>query len=431
MSYPKQSIMKRTAILFFTVLFFQSSFLFAQDPQPKENLEIGKLYVVIGVYSFEKNAIRFNEVATETLGNSAIGYHPVRKWHYVYTGPIFDSFSDAKTLFEEVRVNPGFDSTWIYKVEPYEMPEAQKTEVIVAKDETVERKEDSQGVAAAEENAENKGTEIAGATATGIATTEMTSDTDINVGKVSKDDKGNEIEVGQKFYFNTFKSKNFREVEGQVEIVDPTRVKTLGIRETHELVYVNIENATGEMQVLCDIFGYKKMQHDFNLKDSINERTRGFLEIKGDTMVVDFELKRYTKGDLVSMFNIFFFNNSAIMKDESKYQLGQLMDMLEDNDKYQIGIYGNTNGSAAGEIISLPEDSNEFFNLKAGSDGFGSAKKLSKERAEIIKRFLVDQGIDESRIKVKGNGGKKPLYDKFDTRAYRNLRVDVEILADQ
>ena len=102
--------------------------------------------------------------------------------------------------------------------------------------------------------------------------------------------------------------------------------------------------------------------------------------------------------------------------------------MLKENPKYKIKIHGHTNGGAHGKIISLSEDSNDYFSLGNTKDGFGSAKKLSEERAEVIRKFLVSNGVDIKRMHVKAWGGKRPIHDKHSPQAQSNVRVEIEIL---
>src|SRR5258706_12765149 len=116
------------------------------------------------------------------------------------------------------------------------------------------------------------------------------------------------------------------------------------------------------------------------------------------------------------------------MRPESRYEVTSLLGMLNENPKYKIKLHGHTNGSAAGRVISMAKDSKNFFSLTDTKEGFGSAKQLSKARAEIIRDYLVSNGIDPKRIEIKAWGGKRPLQDKNSTRAQENVRVEVEIL---
>jgi outer membrane protein OmpA-like peptidoglycan-associated protein len=130
------------------------------------------------------------------------------------------------------------------------------------------------------------------------------------------------------------------------------------------------------------------------------------------------------------MYNVYFFKDAAIMRPESRFEVNSLLDMLNENPKYKIKLHGHTNGGAAGKIISMAKDSDNFFSLNKTKDGFGSAKQLSESRADIIRNYMISKGIEPSRMEVKAWGGKRPLQDKHSARAQENVRVEVEILED-
>lgn len=56
-------------------------------------------------------------------------------------------------------------------------------------------------------------------------------------------------------------------------------------------------------------------------------------------------------------------------------------------------------------------------------------KKLSKSRAEAVKKYLVSKGVDGNRIVTVGNGSKDPIVpnDTDENRA-KNRRVDVSFI---
>src|SRR5690606_21985942 len=95
----------------------------------------------------------------------------------------------------------------------------------------------------------------------------------------------------------------------------------------------------------------------------------------------------------------------------------------------KIRPHQHTNGNAPGKIISMGDEKN-YFSLTGTKEGFGSAKKLSQERAEVIREYLLEQGIDASRMQIKAWGGKRPIHEKTSARAEENVRVEVEILED-
>jgi outer membrane protein OmpA-like peptidoglycan-associated protein len=101
--------------------------------------------------------------------------------------------------------------------------------------------------------------------------------------------------------------------------------------------------------------------------------------------------------------------------------------MMKENPNCRIKIHGHTNGNAAGKIIRMGENQN-FFSLTGSTDGYGTAKQLSGDRAEAIRDYLISNGIEESRMETKAWGGKRAIHDKHSQRAAENVRVEVEIL---
>jgi outer membrane protein OmpA-like peptidoglycan-associated protein len=181
------------------------------------------------------------------------------------------------------------------------------------------------------------------------------------------------------------------------------------------------------MTLICNVFGYRKLQRDIDYANPVGEDIE--TDADGNT-VIPFELVRLQKGDIVIMFNVFFYKDAAVMRPESRYEVNGLQQMLEENPKMKIRIHGHTNGGASGKIIEKDKDSDNYFSLTNTKEGFGSAKKLSEERAQLIKDYLVSVGIDPNRLEVKAWGGKKPIHDKFSNRANENVRVEIEVLED-
>ncbi|HZR34461.1 MAG TPA: OmpA family protein, partial [Nevskia sp.] len=55
--------------------------------------------------------------------------------------------------------------------------------------------------------------------------------------------------------------------------------------------------------------------------------------------------------------------------------------------------------------------------------------KLSQARADSVKGYLLEQGIDGSRVQTKGYGKENPVADnKTDEGRERNRRVELHIL---
>jgi len=239
-----------------------------------------------------------------------------------------------------------------------------------------------------------------------------------------------EEEGKYKMYFNTYYIKNYKEVKGPVEVIDPYSLKLLRVFQSLELVKVPApKNKDNAVQLIANIFGYKKVQHDIKLDAPMDSINAEFIHFKGDTLIASFPLRRYDVGDIATMYNVYFFEDAVIMKPISKYELSTLVEMLKENPNLKIKIHGHTNGNKRGRMILLPEDSENFFSLNQPViEKTGSAKELSLRRAEIIKRYLISFGISPERMEIIGWGGKKPIYDEMSKLAIKNVRVEIEIL---
>jgi outer membrane protein OmpA-like peptidoglycan-associated protein len=117
------------------------------------------------------------------------------------------------------------------------------------------------------------------------------------------------------------------------------------------------------------------------------------------------------------------------MQPESQNELDALASVLKENPKYKIKIFGFVNKKQSRETLTMGT-STQFFALdsKTNKRATISAKELSLARAETIKAYLVQQGIEANRLSTKGEGGAVPLYPEDGTLGERNDRVEVEFV---
>jgi outer membrane protein OmpA-like peptidoglycan-associated protein len=234
-------------------------------------------------------------------------------------------------------------------------------------------------------------------------------------------------------YLDVTDSENGNKLEGIVEAIDPNVHRLLHNLKANKKQYLGVnKRTTQEVRFETDIFGYRRQLLDVNLESPESEAFADQVKQIGDTIKIDFELEPHRKGDIFTMYKVFFYPDAAIMKPTSRYELDKLLGMLKSNDNYHIRLIGHTNGGGVGKIVSLKEDDDNFFTVTDENiETFGSAKKLSEERALTMKRWLMTQGISEDRMEIKGMGGKMMLYEADDAvRAAKNVRVEVEILKD-
>jgi outer membrane protein OmpA-like peptidoglycan-associated protein len=225
---------------------------------------------------------------------------------------------------------------------------------------------------------------------------------------------------------------NDKVVAGNIEIIDTQRARLIkAVKSADTVLLPNPNSDNGMISLVTDVFGYRKVQHEINYKQPVMDSSKRHFDLEGEYFVARFEMVRYHKGDLATMYHVFFFNDAAIMMPESTHELNKLLDMMRSNTHYRILLHGHTNGNSRGRILSMGP-SKEFFSLNARDvkEGSGSSKELSGQRAEVIKEWLVAQGISADRMEVKAWGGTRMLHDKNSNNARKNARVEVEVLAE-
>jgi outer membrane protein OmpA-like peptidoglycan-associated protein len=381
-------------------------------------------YVVIGAFSIHKNAIRFTSHAHLDLHmNARFEMNKNRNLYYVYVLNTPDR-SQAITMANKLRSETAFTDTWVYSgslgQEPAAGQTTQKgtdinpqTEQHMEYVSSNEQKEDRPIAPPAEEIQQP-------VQSTQEALKEKESE---KPAKATVIDNGIE---GKNFFFKIFRVTDNAIVEGDVDAIDTQRSRKIASYKGNTAVKIpHPSDKSGNMSLTCEVFGYRKVQRDV---DYNNPQGEGIETDEQGRIVVPFDLVRLQKGDIAVMYNVYFFKDAGIMRPESRYEVSSLLEMLKENEKYKIRIHGHTNGGASGKVISMAKGSTSFFALTDTKEGFGSAKELSEERAEVIRDYLVSNGVDAQRMEIKAWGGKKPIHDKHSSRAQENVRVEIEIL---
>src|SRR5688572_19505997 len=385
-------------------------------------------YVVIGAFKNQNNAIRFTDHAQKDLKlNAKFEMNVRRNLYYVYvlnTENLEAAVQEAKRL----RAESEFTDTWVYRgsfdgsgPEPVVIVPTVETKPEEVKNEEAETPETSPANAAAAVAATEGPTTV---DSTAAATPEAT-EVPVETSAAPDDTK-----EGTKFLFKISRATDLKRVRGDVDVIDVDRSRKMGTYKGNLSVKVSSpQNKSGKMALVCDVFGYRKVQREINYNDP--EVDTDIIRDATGSVVVPFDLERLRKGDIAVMYNVYFFKDAAVMRPESRYEVNSLLEMLNENTNYRITIHGHTNGNAAGKIIAMNKDTQNFFSLTDTKESFGSAKELSEQRATLIRDYMVNNGIDTKRMEIRAWGGKKPIHDKMSQRAQENVRVEIEILEDK
>jgi len=232
-------------------------------------------------------------------------------------------------------------------------------------------------------------------------------------------------------FMSLFNEKNGRMVDGEIEVHDTERARLITkVKSNSYLKLPDPKSKSGQLTLVCNAFGYRKVKHEVNFKNTEADTLRPYVDLVGNFYLVKFDLVRFGTGDVSTLENVDFYNESAIMLPESKSELMSLLQMMKENEKYKIMLHGHTNGNSRGAVITMGPSKNFFALTSDVVRGTGSAKELSEARAQVIKDWLISQGVGEDRIQTKGWGGGKMIHDQESVNAKQNVRVEMEILSE-
>ncbi|MCW5911070.1 MAG: OmpA family protein [Cyclobacteriaceae bacterium] len=402
-----------------------AAFISFTDPAPKgEYLQKGH-YIVVAAYRIgqEKHMESYVAQLNASGLHSKYGYDAGRKFYYVYLDYYAD-FDESIAQMLKARKEGGFERAWVrvmkegYADAQVTTGKQDETRTTLNQPSTVVSPEPEPGVReesvlVVEEPADEKEPKVEEPKAEEPKPKGAPSLKEANV------------------LFYLYNPTNSKPIEGEVELIDIDVSRLIKKVKAHEAVpMVDPKNKTGKITLIGSSFGFRKVQHDFNLNEIKPDSLPEYMEWKEDKYIVHFDLARLHRGDIETLYNVYFFNDAAVMMPESKYELNRLLDFMNSNERYKIMLHGHTNGNARGKIITMGPSKNFFELTRDVVEGSGSAKELSEQRAQVIKEWLKSNGIADDRVTIKAWGGNRMLHDKNSNNARRNVRVEVEVVEE-
>ena len=187
-------------------------------------------------------------------------------------------------------------------------------------------------------------------------------------------------------------SVSSKPVEASIKVIDNT--KNLMIAE------FNSNSSTGKYLVSLPSGKNYGIQVEaegylFHTENVDIPLARGFQEI-----IKNIELKKIEIGSSIVLRNIFFDHDAATLRPESVSELERLRKLLTDVPNLVIEISGHTDD--------------------VGSDTYN--QKLSERRAQAVVKYLVDNGVIESRLQAIGYGEAQPIESNDGPEGRQNNR---------
>lgn len=360
-------------------------------------------YVVIGAFANHNNAIRWTDNANSKNFSAQYAMNQARKLYYVYILRTEDK-RKAFSFMMKIRVETDYKDAWVFSgrlgVEAEQEVVTEKAPVVEETPEVLPQEEPII------EEVESKDDPI-----------------EEPIVEETPEEPVVEKPKGKPFLFRLVSEEE--EVLGEVHVLESPQATQYQAYNGNEVVYLTApRNSEGAFIAAVQAPGFRPVEITVDYDDpSIYSSGFG----PQNEIIIPIELVRSKRGDYIEFNKVRFFGNSAIFQPESKIELDGLVDLMKEQPKYKIMVHGHCNGKQSRNVVTKG-NSNEFFETSTlNNRATVSAKELTQYRADLVKEYLVSQGIDAKRIKTKAEGGKVMIYPQGGTLSGYNDRIEVEI----
>ena len=133
-----------------------------------------------------------------------------------------------------------------------------------------------------------------------------------------------------------------------------------------------------------------------------------YSEVKNfEPIILNIDLEKAKEGTIAILENIFFDVDKYDLKEKSITELQKISRFLADNPGLRVEVSGHTDNSGA-----------LVYN-----------KQLSEKRAQSVFTYLVNNGIDKTRLSIKGYGPERPIADNATEEGrQKNRRIEFKIV---
>ncbi len=154
-----------------------------------------------------------------------------------------------------------------------------------------------------------------------------------------------------------------------------------------------------------DYIFYVKARGYYPFADTVHAQE----SLENNKIRKEFRLRAVVKGESIKLEGVQFEQGTSHLDPLSYNSLNLLVETLKDNPDMRIRLEGHTDNTASKQ----------------------ASIKLSEQRVESVKIYLVNRGIDKKRIDGKGYGSSKPITNSA-TAANRaeNRRVEFKVLGN-
>lgn len=129
--------------------------------------------------------------------------------------------------------------------------------------------------------------------------------------------------------------------------------------------------------------------------------------LENERLLLELQIDPAEVGVSVNLKNVLFERSTTNLLPESYPELDMVASFLKENPTVEIELAGHTDNRGSHNLLM----------------------KLSNDRVQVVKQYLIGKGIEEKRIRGKGYGGTKPIIDNYSEESRKlNRRVEFTII---
>jgi len=196
-----------------------------------------------------------------------------------------------------------------------------------------------------------------------------------------------------------------RVTEEETDDPVPAEIAVFGASEDDAAEVIYADTITGKYSITVDDPGpfLVELNADGYFFDNFSVEFHPDSTLK----VRNVEMRSMKKGASIVADNILFTTGEATLRAESYQELDRLVRLLKENPSVRIEVSGHTDNTGSASLN----------------------KRLSKERALSVKRYLESKGIDPDRIEYEGYGFERPIApNTTEEGRAKNRRVEIEVI---
>lgn len=394
-------------------------------------VEAARYYVVVGTFAHESNAQKFTNLLRSFYKEASYEFNPDRHLYYVHVLKT-DEKEEAKNWSLYLKYEKGFKDVWVLtETETAQggrpAPETSASRVPRFEDNSVQAANSASVVPTVTLKIHDpKSTTSAGATSDKVLWNDAGQLSYASGISGIRALTGNAKEAARVFTF-VVENSDGTIMPSEVMLVDFEKVKRLASIKPGEHVAIRGTKREQVVTFVCDVLGYTMETKMLNI-DHLS-RVKNIRLKEDGVWEVRFKLKKMAVDDVSFLDRTTFYKDASVLEPDSETEVKALLAMMKSNPGYKIVIHSHCNPGIRREI-SLPLESGNYFDIEQTTVKKGTDKMLTKARAEMLRDFLVNHGVDRKRVGVMGWGSLDPLVSSTAKDADLNERIEVELVAE-